>query len=110
MEFRRVLFRSDGAVNLRATVVSLSYLGSVVEVKSRMADGTGFYTTISNRELGAMRTVEPGKEVYIHFRSEERRVGKECVSTCRSRWSRYHYKKTKKKELEKVSSQKNKNK
>src|SRR3546814_19910434 len=28
-------------------------------------------------------------------RSEERRVGKECVSTCRSRWSRYHYKKTK---------------
>src|SRR3546814_20907686 len=28
-------------------------------------------------------------------RSEERRVGKECVSTCRSRWSPYHYKKTK---------------
>src|SRR3546814_13231080 len=26
-------------------------------------------------------------------RSEERRVGKECVSTCRSRWSSYHYKK-----------------
>src|SRR3546814_11600449 len=23
-------------------------------------------------------------------RSEARRVGKECVSTCRSRWSRYH--------------------
>src|SRR3546814_11332784 len=26
-------------------------------------------------------------------RSEERRVGKECVSTCRSRWSPYHSKK-----------------
>src|SRR3546814_16244702 len=26
-------------------------------------------------------------------RSEERRVGKECVSTCRSRWSPNHYKK-----------------
>src|SRR3546814_17151121 len=26
-------------------------------------------------------------------RSEERRVGKECVSTCRARWSPYHYKK-----------------
>src|SRR3546814_18911786 len=25
-------------------------------------------------------------------RSEERRVGKECVRTCRSRWSPYHYK------------------
>src|SRR3546814_18392587 len=29
------------------------------------------------------------------FRSEERRVGKECVSTCRSRWSPYHLKKNK---------------
>src|SRR3546814_15800220 len=28
-------------------------------------------------------------------RSEERRVGKECVSTCRSRWSPDHYKKNK---------------
>src|SRR3546814_15280090 len=27
------------------------------------------------------------------IRSEERRVGKECVSTCRSRWSPYHLKK-----------------
>src|SRR3546814_1404310 len=26
----------------------------------------------------------------LHQRSEERRVGKECVSTCRSRWSPYH--------------------
>src|SRR3546814_11573312 len=26
----------------------------------------------------------------IESRSEERRVGKECVSTCRSRWSPYH--------------------
>src|SRR3546814_17430218 len=30
-------------------------------------------------------------------RSEERRVGKECVSTCRSRWSPYNYKKKNKK-------------
>src|SRR3546814_13089898 len=32
------------------------------------------------------RTVNAG----IEARSEERRVGKECVSTCRSRWSPYH--------------------
>src|SRR3546814_2685913 len=25
----------------------------------------------------------------LHYRSEERRAGKECVSTCRSRWSPY---------------------
>src|SRR3546814_15628595 len=29
--------------------------------------------------------------VFLHHRrSEERRVGKECVGTCRSRWSPYH--------------------
>src|SRR3546814_17333790 len=32
-------------------------------------------------------------------RSEERRVGKECVSTCRSRWSPYHSKKKKKTDM-----------
>src|SRR3546814_8217102 len=51
------------------------------------------------RALGAPRAAE--KEVHAalvlpqdaqpaHERSEERRVGKECVSTCRSRWSPYH--------------------
>src|SRR3546814_2751102 len=28
----------------------------------------------------------------VERRSEERRVGKECVSTCSTRWSPYHYK------------------
>ena len=28
--------------------------------------------------------------VFIQFRSEERRVGKECLLECRSRWSPYH--------------------
>src|SRR3546814_14317510 len=39
-------------------------------------------------------------------RSEERRVGKECVSTCRSRWSPYHSKKKYERhhELEKESA------
>src|SRR3546814_20877898 len=36
------------------------------------------------------------KPVRIDARSEERRVGKECVSTCRTRWSPYHKKKNKK--------------
>src|SRR3546814_3854230 len=37
----------------------------------------------------AMR--EAGADILdIGGRSEERRVGKECVSTCRSRWSPYH--------------------
>src|SRR3546814_11662795 len=32
---------------------------------------------------------------HMMARSEERRVGKECVSKCRSRWTPYHLKKTK---------------
>src|SRR3546814_9442645 len=37
-------------------------------------------------QLSASKTEDAG-EIYLHNRSEERRVGKECVSTCRSRWS-----------------------
>src|SRR3546814_3619634 len=32
----------------------------------------------------------PYRRKPVLARSEERRVGKECVSTCRSRWSPYH--------------------
>src|SRR3546814_18734393 len=34
-----------------------------------------------------------GQDTSDQARSEERRVGKECVSTCSSRWSPYHSKK-----------------
>src|SRR3546814_17702609 len=34
--------------------------------------------------------IRPRLGAPTEFRSEERRVGKECVSTCRSRWSPYH--------------------
>src|SRR3546814_20360912 len=37
--------------------------------------------------------VDAMEEVEIELRSEARRVGKEWVSTCRSRWSPYHAKK-----------------
>ena len=42
--------------------------------------------------VAAARAVEAGHEVVgVHLaRSEERRVGKECTSWCRSRWSPYH--------------------
>src|SRR3546814_11782331 len=41
---------------------------------------------IKGREL----TVAVLGDQALGVRSEERRVGKECVSTCRSRWSPYH--------------------
>src|SRR3546814_5850493 len=48
---------------------------------ARDADGGG-----QTLHIGFGRDVERG----IGRRSEERRVGKECVSTCRVRWSPYH--------------------
>src|SRR3546814_1694467 len=41
----------------------------------------------------ASKKAKPGQDFFpltVDYRSEERRVGKECVSTCRSRWSPYH--------------------
>src|SRR3546814_14607669 len=36
------------------------------------------------------RDIGEHEPVSTQWRSEERRVGKECVSTCRSRWAPYH--------------------
>src|SRR3546814_17601234 len=45
---------------------------------------------LSIREGKAPSQVHEAKLRDYLGRSEERRVGKECVSTCRSRWSTYH--------------------
>src|SRR3546814_19239180 len=45
----------------------------------------GISNSPSEREVLAT-----ANSVRLRYRSEERRVGKECVSTCRSRWSTYH--------------------
>src|SRR3546814_13870922 len=41
---------------------------------------------VIGRSVVAVEAIERGE----YTRSEERRVGKECVSPCRSRWSPYH--------------------
>src|SRR3546814_1411466 len=48
--------------------------------------GGGIPVELVEHETGRFGLVLP----QIVARSEERRVGKECVSTCRSRWSTYH--------------------
>src|SRR3546814_15766368 len=57
----------------------------------RPACGIGAGVAAPPRNSGISGLPRPLEEP----RSEERRVGKECVSTCRSRWSPYHSKKTK---------------
>src|SRR5216110_3556491 len=47
---------------------------------------------LTNRDLAAA-DLKRYTELRQQNRSEERRVGKECVSLCRSQWSPYHKKK-----------------
>ena len=50
-------------------------------VSARLADGRWFRT---------LTVLDVYTRESLALRSEERRVGKECQSTCRSRWSPYH--------------------
>src|SRR3546814_11870370 len=55
-------------------------------------NGFGFLQIIRPRpraSLVELLRADPAGAI-ARARSEERRVGKECVSTCRSRWSPYH--------------------
>src|SRR3546814_12431388 len=45
---------------------------------------------VFSEELSFQHLGSNGEALAPYKRSEERRVGKECVSTCRSRWSPYH--------------------
>src|SRR3546814_3465397 len=68
--------------------------GGLVENGSlkRMSDSLTLRFTVTD---GARSVAVRYRGILPDLRSEERRVGQECVSTCRSRGSRYHYKKNK---------------
>src|SRR3546814_17107798 len=65
--------------------VSVLAYGTMVHVALAAAESTGV-----DAEVIDLRSLVP---LDLGTRSEERRVGTECVSTCRSRWSPSHYKK-----------------
>ena len=51
---------------------------------------TGGTSAMSSAKFLVRPDVKASAHVVIGRRSEERRVGKECASMCRSRWSPYH--------------------
>src|SRR3546814_13132709 len=71
------------------------FFAHLLEAAQRLADAATEQVAVI-RQRGQAETREPcqfQKRVEVverHGRSEERRVGKECVSTCRSRWLPYH--------------------
>src|SRR3546814_12377274 len=60
------------------------------QVYQRAAQRADMFGRIELVRLPSPGRILHGDEVVPASRSEERRVGKECVSTCRSRWSPYH--------------------
>src|SRR3546814_20739121 len=72
------------------TSVLRSWRVSVWVGVSGMAASAGWFTAMTIENAAYVRAVG---QIELVFRSDERRVGKECVSTCRSRWSPCHEKK-----------------
>src|SRR3546814_15992553 len=55
--------------------------------KQAMTPPTG---RLRRRDFRGQRRIRDSRNTLSRWRSEERRVGKECVSTCKSRWSPDH--------------------
>src|SRR3546814_6376633 len=78
------------AVALIYGTAALERLGLPAEPGHARPFGDGVvYVDPRLATLGA-RALLPRATTAESLRSEERRVGKECVSTCSSRWSPYH--------------------
>src|SRR3546814_16871370 len=113
-ETQEVPVGEQSTVNIEMKV-STSTLEDVVVVafgEQKKTDVIGAVTTVNPSELKVpasnlttalagriagmiayQRSGEPGRDTadfFIRGRSEERRVGKECVSPCSYRWSPYH--------------------
>src|SRR3546814_8503063 len=56
----------------------------------QMGLSLGYYLHRAKADFLILDAEDGPGGAWRHGRSEERRVGKECVSPCRSRWSRYH--------------------
>ena len=99
MKLSVIIITKNAAATVRRCVKSVDWADEVNVVDSGSSDNTQDIC----RELGARVTVTtdwpgfgPQKNRALDasagqwIRSEERRVGKECRLTCRSRWSPYH--------------------
>src|SRR3546814_6432037 len=93
-----VLYKPSVASALRISYLSSDVCSSYLEQHDRQQDLEGRGDRHHRRELQPYGFPDlhrqglvgiSGHEHRHHHRSEESRVGKECVSTCRYRWSPY---------------------
>src|SRR3546814_10953121 len=78
------LFRSFAVVASEVRSLAQRSAQAAKEIKGLIDD------SVKRVSEGSAQVERAGATMQEIVRSEERRVGKECVSTCRSRWSPYH--------------------
>src|SRR3546814_12193713 len=94
-EVKAVALKAFGAIaeSWSLTGREAAQLADMSETTWKRAKKPGFAGELTRDQLlrlSAIVGLYKALELYFDPRSEERRVGKECVSTCRSRWSPYH--------------------
>src|SRR3546814_13839541 len=80
-------------LNVFKRTLSFILLTTLFGGTNSFAQTSGYGDFIIFEDFGQADPDNPSQHEYYSAadnRSEERRVGKECVSTCRSRWSPYH--------------------
>src|SRR3546814_15680208 len=92
----KVLAERDFPVDQLIPVASEKSVGKEVEFKGKKYKVVNAADAIAMKPAVALFSAGGGTSLALApvfaeaGRSEERRVGKECVSTCRFRWSPYH--------------------
>src|SRR3546814_18224440 len=92
--FGLVFLLANLGYDVTAIVAGLGIGGIAIALAAQtiLADLFAYFVIFFDRpfEVGDFIVVDDKSGTVNEIRSEERRVGKECVSTCRSRWSPYH--------------------
>src|SRR3546814_3092809 len=79
-------FKQKTAYEMRISDWSSDVCSSDLGGNRKASAAISIWCSMSSEPLEAAAAITASSSA----RSEERRVGKECVSTCRSRWSPYH--------------------
>src|SRR3546814_11426977 len=89
---------ADGAEGMPDIILPRKAVAALAQLLDEEGGTVGIAVSTTKFRFDVGKTVLTGKLIDGKFpdyarvipRSEGRRVGKECVSTCRSRWSPYH--------------------
>ena len=83
--------KTTTTINLAASLATLEKKVLVIDADPQANASSGLGVNIKEVECSIYECIINEADIReAIYRSEERRVGKECASMCRSRWSPYH--------------------